>query len=152
MATAGRILIIPKGDYNASTTYEMLDLVSHGGSSWLAKKTCVGITPGNDTTEYWHNMFDIAVDDFDQVKADLDKLRDLIVFETIFIEQTFNFMYVEPKLGYHLLTAMVTTFENGDSDLIDGLVWQDSKYVLITKAAPTTPTTKRVMLTWVRTE
>jgi hypothetical protein len=59
MATAGRILILPKGDWASGTTYEMLDLVSHNGTSWLAKKTSVGIEPSDATNEYWQNMFDV---------------------------------------------------------------------------------------------
>ena len=45
MANAGRILILPKGEYNANSTYTMLDLVTYNGASWLAKKTATGITP-----------------------------------------------------------------------------------------------------------
>ena len=56
MASAGRILIMPKGDYNAETQYEMLDLVSHNGTSWLAKKTVKGIEPKTANKEYWQNM------------------------------------------------------------------------------------------------
>lgn len=59
MATAGRILIIPKGDYNSGTTYTMLDLVYHNGTSWLAKKTVAGIEPSTATSEYWHKLIDI---------------------------------------------------------------------------------------------
>lgn len=59
MATAGRILIIPKGDYNASTTYEMLDLVNYNGIPYLAKKTAVGIAPTN--AEYWHPMIGLSI-------------------------------------------------------------------------------------------
>ena len=58
MASAGRILIIPKGDYNAETTYEMLDLVKHNGTSWLAKKTVIGIEPTVENDEHWQNMFE----------------------------------------------------------------------------------------------
>ena len=59
MTTAGRILIIPKGNWNANTQYEMLDLVKHGGTSWIAKKEVpVGIEPTNANSEYWQNMFE----------------------------------------------------------------------------------------------
>ena len=54
MATAGRILILPKGEWASGTTYEMLDLVYHNGTSWIAKKTSVGIEPSDATNEYWH--------------------------------------------------------------------------------------------------
>ena len=59
MATAGRILIMPKGKYDATVTYEMLDLVYHNGTSWLAKKTVVGIEPSDANAEYWHKLVDI---------------------------------------------------------------------------------------------
>lgn len=62
MASAGRILIMPKGNYNSGTTYEMLDLVNHNGKSWLAKKTSVGIEPSDANGEYWQNMFDITAE------------------------------------------------------------------------------------------
>lgn len=60
MASAGRILIMPKGDWNAETEYEMLDLVCHNGTAWLAKKTSVGIEPSVDNAEYWMLMFDVS--------------------------------------------------------------------------------------------
>ena len=56
MASAGRILILPKGEYNANTTYEMLDLVFYNETSWLAKKTVVGIEPSEANSEYWHKL------------------------------------------------------------------------------------------------
>lgn len=59
MANAGRILIMPKGNYDASVTYEMLDLVNHNGVSWLAKKTVTGIEPSEG--EYWHPLLGISI-------------------------------------------------------------------------------------------
>lgn len=53
MATAGRILIIPKGEWESNITYEALDLVSHNYNSWLCKKTASGIEPAEDKEEYW---------------------------------------------------------------------------------------------------
>lgn len=57
MASAGRILIMPKGDYDANTTYEMLDLVNHNNVTWLARKTATGIEPSTENHEYWQRMF-----------------------------------------------------------------------------------------------
>ena len=57
---AGRILIIPKGDYDASASYTMLDLVSYNGTSWLARKDATGIEPSEANGEYWQSMFDFA--------------------------------------------------------------------------------------------
>lgn len=51
MISAGRVLLMPKGAYNPSTTYEMLDIVSYNGSSYIAKGTTTGNLP-TDTT-YW---------------------------------------------------------------------------------------------------
>ena len=51
MVSAGRVLIIPKGDYSAEASYEMLDLVSYNGSSYIAKKPTTGNLPTNTT--YW---------------------------------------------------------------------------------------------------
>lgn len=59
MATAGRILIIPKGDWNTAESYEMLDLVNHNGTSWLAKKHSQGIAPSTETGEYWFNLMGV---------------------------------------------------------------------------------------------
>lgn len=77
MTTAGKILILPKGDYSSSDTYEMLDLVKHGGTSWLAKKAVpVGVEPTNSNSEYWQNMFDINIEAIieQKVRAYIDSL------------------------------------------------------------------------------
>lgn len=47
----GRVSIIFKGEYNSTTNYEKLDIVSYNGSSYACLKDCVGIIP-TDTT-YW---------------------------------------------------------------------------------------------------
>lgn len=47
----GRITVAPKGEYSSITEYSPLDLVTYGGSSYIAKQACVGKTPGN--TDYW---------------------------------------------------------------------------------------------------
>ena len=61
MATAGRILIMPKGTWNAETTYENLDMVAHSGRAWLAKKTSVGIEPSDANAEFWHDFLGMDV-------------------------------------------------------------------------------------------
>lgn len=60
MASAGRILIIPKGDWDSETEYEMLDLVGFAGTSWLAKKdVATGIEPSDDNSDYWQKLVDV---------------------------------------------------------------------------------------------
>ena len=81
MTSAGRILIMPKGNYDANTEYEMLDLVFHNGTSWLAKQDTLGIEPSEANAEYWFKMLDttglvnsISVDEINALsKADLGK-------------------------------------------------------------------------------
>ena len=54
MVNAGRILIMPKGDWNALTTYDMLDLVAYNGIAYLARQTNIGQNPSTDTSmTYW---------------------------------------------------------------------------------------------------
>lgn len=50
-ASAGRVLLMPKGDYNASETYTILDCVTFGSSAYVCKKTSTGHAPTD--TEYW---------------------------------------------------------------------------------------------------
>ena len=59
MANAGRILIIPKGDWKPEEKYEMLDLVKHNGVSYIAKKDSAGIEPNEYNSDYWQDMFDV---------------------------------------------------------------------------------------------
>ena len=79
MATAGRILIMPKGAWDSAVTYEMLDLVSHGGKAWLAKKTSVGIEPTFDEADYWHPILGadgsfITESDFEAFKNETNEI------------------------------------------------------------------------------
>lgn len=54
MVSAGRILIMPKGDWNNITTYDMLDLVSYNGVAYLARASSTGQNPSTDTQmTYW---------------------------------------------------------------------------------------------------
>ena len=57
-ASAGRVLIIPRGDYNSAATYNMLDMVYYGGKSYICKQTSTGNVPTN--TVYWQIMLDGA--------------------------------------------------------------------------------------------
>ena len=58
MASAGRILIMPKGSWKAETEYEMLDLVYYHENSWVARQPSVGIAPSADNSEYWQRISD----------------------------------------------------------------------------------------------
>lgn len=51
MAIAGRVAIVPKGEYSNAVTYDKLDLVMFNNDAYIAKKASTGIEPTND--EYW---------------------------------------------------------------------------------------------------
>ena len=44
----GKVSVVPRGDYSASTTYYALDIVGYNGGSYLAMKEVTGVTPSND--------------------------------------------------------------------------------------------------------
>ena len=48
----GKVSVVPKGDYNASTTYYALDIVGYNGGSYLAMQQVTGVTPSNDQTNW----------------------------------------------------------------------------------------------------
>ena len=50
-ASAGRVLILLKGEYNSAAQYQMLDAVRYNGSLYIAKKATSGNTPQDG--EYW---------------------------------------------------------------------------------------------------
>ena len=54
--SAGRVLLIPKGDWNAQTTYTGLDWVRHNGAAWVCKNTCTGIEPTEANSANWQIM------------------------------------------------------------------------------------------------
>lgn len=51
MAKAGRVAMIPKGDYDSATTYQNLDVVRYENDIYVAKKASTGVLPTN--TDYW---------------------------------------------------------------------------------------------------
>lgn len=44
----GKVTCVPRGDYSASATYEVLDIVGYQGGSYMALKAVTGIAPSND--------------------------------------------------------------------------------------------------------
>ena len=60
MNDAGRIGFVIKGEYNNTETYDFLDVVYYGNSSYVAKKLTVGNTPA-DNNEYWQALAKVPV-------------------------------------------------------------------------------------------
>ena len=52
-ASAGRVLLIPKGDWNAEITYTGLDWVRHNGAAWVCKNTCTNVEPTEANSDNW---------------------------------------------------------------------------------------------------
>lgn len=54
MINAGRVLIIPKGEWTNLESYEMLDIVTRGDIAYIARQASVGVDPATDTQlTYW---------------------------------------------------------------------------------------------------
>lgn len=54
MVNAGRVLIIPQGEWTNLRPYAMLDLVSEGDKAYLARQASVGVRPSEDINmTYW---------------------------------------------------------------------------------------------------
>ena len=52
MANAGRVAIVPKGDWSAAVEYKRLDAVAYNNTLYIAKKAVPAGT-GTTNTEYW---------------------------------------------------------------------------------------------------
>lgn len=48
----GKVSVVPRGDYSASTTYYALDIVGYNGGSYLAMQQVTGVTPSNDQVNW----------------------------------------------------------------------------------------------------
>jgi hypothetical protein len=58
LADAGKIMIMPKGAYDAGTSYEVLDLVTHNDRVWVAKRNVTGVEPTEENSADWFMMVD----------------------------------------------------------------------------------------------
>lgn len=49
----GPVMMVPKGDWNAETTYERLNLVRYGATAWVCiVDTSIGVEPGEESTDW----------------------------------------------------------------------------------------------------
>ena len=70
-ASAGRVLILPKGEYNPATTYNMLDMVRYQNGTFVCKQTSTGNAPSFDAdTDYWQLL--VSGSDVTGVKGDAE--------------------------------------------------------------------------------
>ena len=66
MANAGRVAIVPKGDYSSATAYKRLDLVRYNNNAYVAKKASTGVAP-TDTTYWMLAMENITQQQYDDL-------------------------------------------------------------------------------------
>ena len=65
-AVAGKVMMRPRGDYDPSAVYDILDLVKHNNKPWICKQNNVmDIEPSETNSEYWMLFIDISVADAD---------------------------------------------------------------------------------------
>ena len=59
--TAGKVRMTPKGTYDSSVPYEILDIVRNtdGNKVYIAKQDVPAVTPLTNTT-YWVNLLDLS--------------------------------------------------------------------------------------------
>lgn len=59
MAIAGRVAIVPKGDWSADATYKRLDAVTYNNTLYFAKKEVPAGT-ATSNTEYWSKSIGVV--------------------------------------------------------------------------------------------
>ncbi len=73
MAIAGRVAIVPKGNWNNETVYKKLDAVSYAYNLYIAKKESINIEPTD--TEYWMLALEnISADLIENLRNDVDNI------------------------------------------------------------------------------
>lgn len=133
MATAGRILILPKGKWNSGATYENLDLVAHNGKAWLAKKTSVDIEPSDANAEFWHDF--LGVDVYSEDNLPTEMVLPVKTFETVDEIESYLDNYsadfedsttYRARLAFHVTHPVlgVGTFDLIGTKTSDGYEWQ----------------------------
>lgn len=61
---AGRVAAIPKGEWNSTTTYKKLDIVTYDYCAYMAKKTSTNQMPTGQDDEYWMLLVESFIRDF----------------------------------------------------------------------------------------
>lgn len=49
----GRVGLVLKGDWSATTQYEKLDVIAYDGNSWVAKRSNKNVTPNTTNSDDW---------------------------------------------------------------------------------------------------
>lgn len=77
MRDAGRVMLIPKGDWDENTTYEILDFVYESGASYVARKASTNKIP-KENPEYWQLMAK-GIDGFSGWRGTMAEYRQALI-------------------------------------------------------------------------
>ena len=126
MASAGRILILPKGTWDNLASYDMLDMVTASNNkAYLARKASVGVNPTTDDGTYWQ-MFgsSVAADGTTIVDDGSGNISVNIDNDTIKYDSTNGYLYVDidpDKALEDLTDVAITSATNGQALIFDSV-------------------------------
>ena len=113
MAIAGKVAILPKGEWNSAVSYEKLDAVSHDNALYIAKKPSVGQVPADG--EYW--MLCVKSIDYSEFEKIINGTTTVGIADKA----------INDKNGYDIVDTYakkndLTNFQNKDGDSKDNTV------------------------------
>ena len=117
MAIAGKVAILPKGEWNSSVSYEKLDAVSYDNALYIAKKPSVGQVPTDG--EYW--MFCLQSIDY----AEFEKIINGTTTVGI-ADKAINDKNGDDIVDTYAKKDDLTNFQNKDGDSKDNTVTFES--------------------------
>lgn len=113
MAIAGKVAILPKGEWDSAVTYEKLDAVSYDNALYIAKKPSVGQVPADG--EYW--MFCLQSIDY----AEFEKIINGTTTVGI-ADKAINDKNGDNIVDTYAKKNDLTNFQNKDGDSKDNTV------------------------------
>ena len=113
MAIAGKVAILPKGEWDSAVTYEKLDAVSYDNALYIAKKPSVGQVPTDG--EYW--MFCLQSIDYAEFEKIINGTTTVGIADKA----------IKDKNGDDIVDTYakkddLTNFQNKDGDSKDNIV------------------------------
>ena len=127
MAYVGKILIMPKGAYAKTTVYEILDMVSHNGKTWVAKKDVIGIEPSKSNSAFWFEMVGHALANDLSITEEgyaLDARQGKVLMDAL--SETSAEVAVQ-RARIDQFTKLEDGSTTGDAELMDARVGADGK-------------------------
>lgn len=121
-SSAGRVLLIPKGEYNSTTQYSSLDVVLYEHDSYVALQTTQGNAPTNTT--YWQKLTDVG--------EDLDELNEALTDEAETRSAMGAKNLLEPVKGSDTSHGVILTKQTDGSYIISGSMDVGTSYTIFT--------------------